>query len=151
PKPYTIALMEYPNSAISVVRAINTSPLVKMSGQVIDGVGLDRATGLFHRIDPVLRACLPAGKPTKDEIKKALDFLINEWLIDVALDDIGKCVAVMLALTILERALLPERPAFFLTAGQRGGGKTTLISMIITAVLGRRPAAASWSDDAEER
>ena len=60
-------------------------------------------------------------------------------------------MAILLALTLLQRALLPERPAFFVTAGQRGGGKTTLISMVIAAVLGRRPAAAAWSDNAEER
>jgi hypothetical protein len=118
---------------------------------VIDGVGLDRATGLFHRIDPVLRACLPEAEPTQEEIKEALNFLLNEWLVDVALDAVGKCVAIMLALTLLQRALLPERPAFFVTAGQRGGGKTTLISMIITAVLGRRATAAAWSDSVEER
>ena len=32
---------------------------------------------------------------------------------------------------------LPERPAFFVTAGQRGGGKTTVINMVSVAVLGR--------------
>ena len=64
---------------------------------------------------------------------------------------VGKCVAILLALTLLQRALLPERPAFFVTAGQRGGGKTTLVNMIIAAVLGRRAAAAAWSDNAEER
>jgi hypothetical protein len=57
----------------------------------------------------------------------------------------------MLALTLLQRALLPERPAFFVTAGQRGGGKTTLVLMIMMAILGRRAAAASWSDNVEER
>jgi hypothetical protein len=151
PKPFIVALIEYRNSSIPIVRTINTSPLVTMSGGLIDGAGLDRATGLFHRIDPVLRACLPAGKPTEEEIKQSLTFLLDEWLVDVALDGAGKCVAIMLALTVLERALLPERPAFFVTAGQRGGGKTTLISMIIAATLGRRPAAAAWSDNAEER
>jgi hypothetical protein len=151
PTPFIFALMEYPNSSIPIVRTINTSPLVTMSGGLIDGAGLDRATGLFHRIDPVLRACLPAGKPTEEEIKQSLTLLLDEWLVDVALDGAGKCVAIMQALTVLERALLPERPAFFVTAGQRGGGKTTLISMIITAVLGRRPAASSWSDSVEER
>jgi len=80
-----------------------------------------------------------------------LKFLLDEWLVDVALDQTGKCLAILLALTLLQRALLPERPAFFVTAGQRGGGKTTLISMVIAAVLGRRPAAAAWSDNAEER
>ncbi|MCK1698341.1 hypothetical protein [Bradyrhizobium sp. 144] len=150
PKPFIVALMEYANSAIPVVRAINTSPLVTMSGRVIDGVGFDRRTGLVHRVDPVLRASLPAGKPTDEEIKRSLSFLLDEWLVDVALDRAGKCVAIMLALTLLQCALLPERPAFFVTAGQRGGGKTTLIMMIISAVLGRRPAAAAWSDSVEE-
>jgi len=151
PMPFTRALMEYPNSTIPVVRAVNTSPLVTPSGRVIDGVGLDRTTGLVHRIDPILRACLPKGKPTEEEIKQSLNFLLDEWLVDVALDRVGKCVAVLLALTLLLRALLSERPAFFMTAGQRGGGKTTLISMIIAAVLGRRATAAAWSDSVEER
>jgi hypothetical protein len=118
---------------------------------VIDGVGLDRATGLVHRIDPVLRACLPDCEPTAEEIKQSLDFLLDEWLVDVALDRAGKCVAILLALTLMQRALLPERPAFFVVAGQRGGGKTTLINMIIAAVLGRCAAAAAWSDSVEER
>jgi hypothetical protein len=122
-----------------------------MEGHLIDGVGLDRVTGLFHRIDPVLRACLPDGKPTEEEIKQSLNFLLDERLVNVALDEVGKCVAILLALTLLQRALLPERPAFFVTAGQRGGGKTTLVNMIIAGVLGRRAAAASWSDNTEER
>jgi hypothetical protein len=78
-------------------------------------------------------------------------FLFDEWLVDVALNRTGKSIAIMLALTLIERALLPERPAFFVTAGQRGGGKTTLVNMITLAVLGRRAAAAGWSDDKEER
>ncbi|MEH2563502.1 hypothetical protein [Bradyrhizobium sp. AZCC 2289] len=151
PAPYINALMEYPRSAVPVARAINTGPLVTMSGRVIDGVGLDRKTGLVHRIDPVLRSCVPANPPTAQEVADALKFLLDEWLVDVALDLEGKCTAVMLALTLLQRALLPERPAFFVTAGQRGGGKTTLVHMIMVAVLGRRAAAASWSDNVEER
>ena len=57
----------------------------------------------------------------------------------------------MLAMTLIERALLTERPAFFVVAPQRGGGKTTLVNMITLAVLGRRAAAAAWSDTREER
>ena len=151
PAPFIVALMEYPNSAAPVVRAINTCPLITASARLIDGAGLDRETGLFHRIDPVLRKCVPQNKPADEEVKRAIRFLLNEWLVDVALDAIGKCVAILLALTLLQRALLPERPAFFVTAGQRGGGKTTLVSMIIAATLGRRPAAAAWSENAEER
>jgi hypothetical protein len=151
PGPFVAALMEFSPSDIPVVRAINTAPLVTLSGQVIDGVGLDRNTGLVHRIDPLLRACLPQNPPTEADLREALLFVLDEWLVDVALDRVGKCIAIMLALTLIERALLPERPAFFVTAGQRGGGKTTLVNMITLAALGRRAAAAAWSDDSEER
>ncbi|MHC2842830.1 hypothetical protein [Bradyrhizobium diazoefficiens] len=151
PRPHVVALMEYKSSSMPIVRAINTSPLVTASGRVLDGVGLDRSTGLFHRIDPLLRDCVPAGVPSNEEVRGALSYLLDEWFVDVALDRVGKCVAVILALTVLQRALLPERPAFFVTAGQRGGGKTTLVTMIIMAILGRRPAAAGWSSSAEER
>ena len=95
---------------------------------------------------------MPSCRSTREqEIKEALKFLLEEWLVDVALDATGKCVVILLALTVLERTLLPERPAFFVTAGQRGGGKTTLVHMIMVAILGRRAAAAAWSENAEER
>ena len=106
-----------PPSDIPVVRAINTAPLVTTSGQVIDGVGLDRNTELVHRIDPLLRACVPPNPPTEQDVREAITYLFDEWLVDVALDRVGKSIAIMLAMTLIERALLPERPAFFITAG----------------------------------
>jgi hypothetical protein len=39
--------------------------------------------------------------------------LTDEWLCDVATDYPGKCVIIACALTIIERAILPERPVFF--------------------------------------
>ena len=63
----------------------------------------------------------------------------------------GKCVLIAAALTILERVLLPERPAFFITAGHRGGGKTTTTMMLVLATTGRKPPAAAWSPNEEER
>lgn len=44
-----------------------------------------------------------------------------------------------------ERSFLPDRPAFFITAGRRGSGKGTLLMMLIMAVTGIRAAAATWS------
>ena len=150
-RPFIDALREHLPSAVPVARAIITAPLIAASGRVIDGDGLDRKTGLILRIDPLLRACLPDHPPSKREVREALKFILDEWLVDVALDPVDKCVVVMVALTIIERVLLPERPAFFVTAGTRGGGKTTLVSMIVMAALGRRPSAAGWSAAEEER
>jgi hypothetical protein len=151
PPSHIEALMQLSPSFLPVARAINTAPIILQWGTVLEGTGLDRKTGIVHRIDPLLRACLPSTSPTEQDTREALQFLLRDWLVDVALDDGGKCVAIMAALTLIERALLPQRPAFFVIAPQRGGGKTTLVNMITLAVLGRQAAAATWSNDAEER
>jgi len=80
-----------------------------------------------------------------------MQFLTHEWLCDLATDYPGRCIVIACALTILERFLLRERPAFFVSAGQRGGGKTTTVNMISMAILGHRAAAAAWSPSEEER
>ena len=80
-----------------------------------------------------------------------MEFLCDEWLVDVATDYAGKCTIIAAALTLIERSLLPDRPCFFVTAGRRGGGKTTTLIMLIMAVTGLRPAAAAWSTNEEER
>jgi hypothetical protein len=63
----------------------------------------------------------------------------------------GKSLVLMLCLSMIQRVLLKERPAWFVTAGHRGGGKTTLVLMVTMAVFGRMAAAAAWSDNEEER
>jgi hypothetical protein len=68
--------------------------------------------------------------------------LCEEWLVDVAADDLGKCTIIAAALTLIERSLLDQRPAFLVTAGRRGNGKTTTLIMLIMAVTGSLPAAA---------
>jgi hypothetical protein len=65
PTPFVTALMEFAPSDIPVVRAINTAPLVTMSGQVIDGVGLDRDTGLVHRIE----SCRPPANDSRPALQ----------------------------------------------------------------------------------
>jgi hypothetical protein len=137
PPSHIDAFMQLSPSFLPVARAINTAPIISQSGTVIEGAGLDRSTGIVHRIDPLLRACLPGRPPTEQDVREALEFLLRKWLVDVALDDVGKCVTIMAALTLIERPLLQERPAFFVVAPQRGGGKTTLVNMITLAALGR--------------
>lgn len=149
---YIEALMQMgAESAMPIIRAINTAPLVARNGNVMTGVGLDRQTGLFHHIEPLLRDCVPTTIPTEEEVREALYWLLNVWLVDVNADITTKLLALMLCLSMVERVLLKERPGWFITAGHRGGGKTTLINMLTTAVLGRMAAAAGWSDNEEER
>ncbi len=140
------------NSRLPRVGAIVTAPLVMPNGTLLAPEGLDRERKLVFQIEPQLMKLMPQPNwCTKSAAANALDFLASKWLCDVATDFAGKCVLIALALTILERVLLPERPAFFITAGKRGGGKTTAIMMLILAVTGKKPAAAAWSPNEEER
>jgi hypothetical protein len=140
------------DNVLPTVGAITTLPLVLPDGTLLATNGLDRERGVVFRIAEHLRAILPIREQcTPDAIRRAFNFLSNEWLVDVATDPIGKCIAIADALTLIERILLPSRPVFILTAPRRGSGKTTLLNMLLMAITGVRPPAAAWSENREER
>ena len=142
--------MNRDDRVLPTVIGVSTLPIVLPNGELLFGRGLDRKTGIVFRVP--LNLWLPrAGDCDDDTVAQAMQFLCNEWLCDVATDYAGKCVVIACALTVIERMALPERPAFFIVAGQRGGGKTTTLHMISAAVLGTKAAAASWSPNEEER
>jgi hypothetical protein len=132
--------------------AVATLPLVLADGGVLSGDRFDRLRGIDFRIQPEILACVPEpGSVTDNRVKAAMRFLTDEWLVDVATDYAGKCTIIAIALTIIERSFLDQRPAFFVTAGRRGGGKTTTLTMLIKAITGVMPAAAAWSSNEDER
>jgi len=146
--------MVYRDSTLPRVGAVVTAPLVLPDGTLLAPNGLDRDRKMVFRIPPEMRQHLPQPndpQPTLNESRDALAFLTDEWLCDVATDYSGKCVLVAMAMTILQRTLLPERPAFFVVAGKRGGGKTTALTMLHYLVTGKAAAAAAWSFSEEER
>ncbi len=150
--PFVRHYVERNDDALPVVAAIATLPMVLPDGTILAGRGLVRERGIVFRIPNELMARLPAREDCDDEaIARALAFLIDTWLCDVATDFTGKCILIAAALTLIERSLLPDRPVFFVTAGRRGGGKTTTLIMLLMAITGVRPAAAAWSPNEEER
>ena len=121
-------------------------------GHLLAPDGLDRLRGIAFIIPDELRAAVPTREQcTPRSAGYAMRFLCDDWLCDVNTDYAGKCTIIAAALTLIERSLLPDRPAFFVTAGRRGGGKTTTLTMLIMAVTGIMPAAATWSSNEDER
>jgi hypothetical protein len=144
--------MHYRDSRLPIVGAVVTNPLVLADGTFLAPDGLDRQRRVIFKIEHTLRDLLPKPEDcTPAAVARAMHFLLDEWLVDVATDFAGKCVLISAAMTILERTLLPERPAFFVTAGQRGGGKTTVLMMLFLAACGHTPPACAWSQHEEER
>jgi len=152
PMQFVRHFMRRHDGALPAVTAYATAPIVLADGNLLAPEGLDRERGIQFVIQDGLRAAIPQPEAcTPEAVKKAMAFLCNEWLVDVATDYTGRATIVAAALTLIERSLLPDRPCFFVTAGRRGNGKTTTIIMLIVAVTGGRPAAAAWSTNEEER
>jgi hypothetical protein len=128
-------------------------PIVLADGPILAmDEGLDRLRGIVFKIPQQLIEMLPPRADcTEQAVARAMQFLTDEWLTDVATDYSGKCALVAAALTLIERSLLDQRPVFFVSAGQRGSGKTTVLTMLIEAIIGIAPAAAAWSSNEEER
>jgi hypothetical protein len=152
-EPFVRHFLRRDDGVLPIVNSVATLPMVLADGTILSGHGLVRERGIVFRVPDELQKLLPNfADCTPTGVAEAMGFLMDGWLYDVATEDYAaKCVLLAFALTVIERLLLPERPAFFITAGQRGGGKTTCVNMISTAVLGHRASAAAWSPSDEER
>jgi hypothetical protein len=140
------------DSPLPTVVAIATLPIVLADGGILgEERGLDEERGISFVIPPEVMSLLPKGEVTDEAVAREMKYLTDEWLCDVATDYAGKCTIIAAALTIIQRSLLDSRPTFFVTAGRRGSGKTTVLTMLIKAVTGIWPAAAAWSSNEEER
>jgi hypothetical protein len=141
------------DNVLPTVVAIATLPIVLPDGAILaQQEGFDRDRGIVFHIPHKMMQVLPDRRDcTPSAVKQAIEFLTDDWLVDVATDYAGKCILLADAMTIIERSLLPDRPAFFVSAGRRGGGKTTALAMVIMSATGQRPAAAAWSPNDEER
>jgi hypothetical protein len=140
------------DGVLPIVSAIATLPIVSADGHILTGDGLDRASGIVYAVPPELTELIPnKDECTAEAVAKAWQFLADVWLMDVATDLNGKAILVALCLTLIERSITDDRPVFWITAPQRGTGKTTIIKMIIKGVLGEAAAASPWSFVDEER
>jgi hypothetical protein len=143
---------QWHGSTLPKLVAVSPLPLVLGNGEILAPHGLDRLRGIAFIIDEKLRECLPTGR-IRDvrPVAAALDFLVNEWLVDVKCPFTDKCTAIALVLTIIERSLLEKRPVGFIDAPGAEHGKTILAEMIIAAATGLDAVASTWSLNEEER
>ncbi len=138
-------------SMLPVAKGVCTLPFLLPDGTVMHGEGLDRETGLIYRLEPDVLRSMPQHTPSNDEALDALMWLRDVWLCDVETDWTGFIVGVSMMLSMIQRMVLPgERPAYVVSAAQRGAGKTTFGNMVSAGVLGKYATAARWSTDQEE-
>jgi len=145
------AYMKYFKSMLPKVGQLATLPLVMPNGQILSENGLDRKTRTIFRIPANVLEFIPNDVPSDDDARAALDFLINDWLHDVACTDQEKLGLIAIALSVIERALFSERPGYLINGTKRAAGKTTVVQMVSAATTGARVPAVSWSNDPNER
>jgi hypothetical protein len=94
------------DDALPTVVAIATLPMVLADGGVLaQHEGLDRERGIVFKIPLEILQMMPRREDcTPEAVADAMRFLCDEWLIDVATDDTGKCILIAAALTIIERS-----------------------------------------------
>jgi hypothetical protein len=139
-------------SPLPIVTSVATMPIILADGTMLSGHHLDRGRRILFRVPSGLEALLPAPEEcTPDAVAEAMAFLTNVWLVDVPCSYTDKVKLIALTMTILERAILPARPGYFITAGRRGNGKTTVLMMLAWAALGEMVSASAWSVVPEER
>jgi hypothetical protein len=152
PMPFVRHYLRRDDGALPQMVTVATLPIVSADGFLIHADGLDRQRGIVFNVEPALMKIIPDRKHgDRTVIGEAMRFLLDDWLADVATDHHGKCSLVALAVTMIERSMLDQRPSWFVPAGRRGSGKTTAISMIVEAVTGSPAAASAWSPNGEER
>jgi hypothetical protein len=151
PSTFVTHYLDFDQSKLPRVSGLTTMPLVLPNGELLATNGLDRKRKTIFCIAPEIVEMMPQGPIPEAAVEKAMRFLTDQWLVDVKAGYPGKGVLLAAALTLFERALFGERPAFFITAGKRGGGKTTAINMVSLAATGKRAAAMPWSPSQEER
>ena len=141
------------DKVLHTLTAIAYLPIVLANGEIIGcGSKFEPSYSIQFMVPPGIAAAIPKLEDcTPAAVGKAMVFLTDDWLADVATDYEGKCVTIAFTLTIIERSLLPARPAFVFSAGQSGVGKTTSLEMNIAAATGNKAAGSQWSMDESER
>jgi hypothetical protein len=143
--------MKYFKSSLPKVGQLATLPLVMPNGHILSENGLDRKTRTIFRKPANILQFIPKGVPSDDDARAALDFLMDDWLHDVACTDQEKLGLIAIALSVVERALFSERPGYLVNGTKRAAGKTTAVQMVSAATTGARVPAVSWSNDPNER
>jgi hypothetical protein len=96
--------------ALPLATAVSTLPIVLPDGGILAAPGLHRDHGIVMRVPAALITRLPQQRDcTPRRVARAMRFLTQDCMCDVATDYAGRCVLVAVALSIIERTLLDQR------------------------------------------
>jgi hypothetical protein len=136
---------EWPFPAIAGVIGC---PTLRQDGSLLMAGGFDPATGLVLR-STVAMPRIPT-KPTRDDAKKAVEFLAGLLAEFPFANDVSRAVAVSMLETPVLRGAMAVAPMHLVTAPQPGSGKSYLADTASMIATGERVAAIAVAPNPEE-
>lgn len=123
-----LALPQWPK--VRRLRGVATFPVPLADGTVLQQPGYDATSGLFLR-EGLSMAPIP-DKPSAQQVDGALSFLLSKFLADFPwISDSDRANALAMLLTPLLREIIDDVFPFpYITAPERGSGKTLLADLV---------------------
>lgn len=132
-----------------VLVGVITAPTLRPDGSILSKPGYDPLTGLLYVEQ---QPCPPLpDKPTRDDARKALDFLLSEVLAGFPfVEPYHRAAALSAILSVTVRHILRHIPLHAFTAPKAGSGKSLLADCIALIGTGRPAAVLALSEDQGE-
>jgi hypothetical protein len=150
-------LLERNNWKLRPLRGITEIPILRPDGSILASPGYDVVTALLYAPAPGLHVPTIPEIPTPHQVQAAVDYLLNEVLIDFPFVDDGDGVsasranALALLLTPIVRPLINDlAPVAVLDKPQQGTGAGLYTEVVSTIATGRPSSITSVPHTDEE-
>jgi hypothetical protein len=138
------------NWQLRPLRGITEIPILRPDGSILASPGYDGATALLYAPAPGLHVPTIPEVPTRHHVQEAIDYILNEVLIDFPFVDDGdgasasRANAVALLLTPIVRPLINDlAPVAVLDKPQQGTGAGLYTEVVSTIATGRPSSITS--------
>jgi hypothetical protein len=151
PPPPTIrTLLGCGNLPFPKLAGIVRSPVFRPDGSILLLPGYDRATGLYHNVEPGLVVPAVSEAPSPDEIREARDLTLQIFCQFPFAGESSRANAVaLLFTTFLQPIVNDNRPLAVVSAREAGSGKGLIAESCAGVVTGCGPRATRFTREEE--
>jgi DNA polymerase I-like protein with 3'-5' exonuclease and polymerase domains len=151
PDPGTMAATMSRSNQFAPLDRISHAPFVRPDGTIVTEPGYDEGTRTLLMADPVFEGLTIPENPTREQVLKARDLLLNDWLGDFPFDsDVDRANALALLITPAIRGMVPKVPLCVIDGLQMGVGKNLLADSLLTVYTGSAAEPMNWVPDPDE-
>jgi len=149
PDPQTVGAVMSKADEFSTLKRVVRVPFLRPDGSVCSTPGYDKETATV--LAPSGLTVDVPSNPSKDDVRAAAKFLMDEWLGDFPLlTDADRANALGLVLTPFIRGLVPLVPLAVVNGLEAGVGKNLLVDCVSLLATGTASEPQSWVSNGDE-